>query len=364
MKTIICEAIPFGYGPAAILYSFIKELSKEFNIIIASSGSTFNFFKESHFKTVFCSSYDQREIKETIQKYQENLFAVLSVENERFLYAAKELSVRTIYIDLFEFIWDTTLEYMPYADLYVVYTLFENTEKIKRLQDKGVLLLSPKVEKLHPMVSTSKDKKLLVHIGGLNSSCITSSHLCNYSNFLSLFIRELKNLNPENEIDIVTSGEVYYCLKKLFDNHQEIKLYHDIPHGDFLRILSECSNYYTTPGITSTLTGIFNQKKTHLILPANYTQFEQLSMFKRFFNNDTPSIDYYKEGFASTMVKEKEGIEQIEKFFSKLDIDIKDYAENVMCNPFYTKKNLSDIFIKRENSILSVIKSVENTNVL
>lgn len=301
-ELIICEAIPFGYGPAAILLTLLQELQERYELIVASSGSTYDFFRKTSYKTVYVDSYDVLAIKEFLYSFPQEISAVVSVENERFLYAAHPIGIKTIYVDLFEFIWDTSEKYMPFADRYVVYTLFESEIIRMKLKDKGAYLISPKVPFLE---QEARGDYFLLHIGGLNSRHISSDYLVSYAKYICLFVKELKK-RYNKKIKIITAYCLFEFLENTFCNNSMIELAYDIPYSEFKIMVSECCKYFTTPGIHSVLLGLMNKKDIHVLFPSNYTQCFQLRGFCALFNSNLSNSFALSEDIET--MKEKDGL--------------------------------------------------------
>ena len=328
-KLIICEAIPFGYGPAAILLTLLQELQDQYDIIVASSGSTYDFYRRTSYKTVYVDSYDVSAIREFLYSFPQEISAVVSVENERFLYAAHPIGIRTIYVDLFEFIWDTSEKYMPFADRYVVYTLFENDTIRMRLKDKGAYLISPKIAFLEQ--EAQKDYFLL-HIGGLNSKHISSDYLASYTKYICLFVNELKK-RYNKKIKIITAYCLFEFLKKDLCNSSMIELAYDIPYSDFKMMVSECSKYLTTPGIHSVLLGLMNKKDVHVLFPSNYTQCIQLRNFCSLFNYSLSNSFALSEDIEN--MKEKDGLIAVHAIIESFNTsNIEKHVEEVFGSRF------------------------------
>ena len=328
-ELIICEAIPFGYGPAAILLTLLQELHEKYDIIVASSGSTYDFFRRTSYKTVYVDSYDVLAIREFLYSFPQEISAVISVENERFLYAAHPIGIKTIYVDLFEFIWDTSEKYMPFADRYVIYTLFENETIRKRLKDKGAYLITPKVPFLDQEM---KKDYFLLHIGGLNSKHISSDYLASYAKYIILFSNELEK-RYNKKIIIITSYCLFEFLKNNLCKSSMIELAYDIPYRDFKMMVSECSKYLTTPGIHSVLLGLMNKKEIHILFPSNYTQCIQLRGFCTLFNYNLSNSFALSADIES--MKEKDGLTVVHENIKTFDTsNIEKHVEEVIGSRF------------------------------
>ena len=307
---IICEAIPFGYGPAAILNSLLPELEKDYRIVIASSGSTYEFFKKTKYETLYCDSYDVPGITEFLRGFHGDVKTVFSVENERYMYAAKALNIRTVYVDLFEFIWDTTANYMPYVDKYIVYQLFEDEQTIQRLAKKGVTFITPKTPVCSKHVHADN---ITIHIGGLNSKYIQDDLLNIYAEYVSSIIESIY-IQQKKPIQVITSGIFMDILKKKVTTNNDCSYFADIAYSTFVEMVSCSALYITTPGIHSVLLGISNNLPLRILHPANYTQYVQLKCFcKRFGVSLSIFSKHQKDNQTIEIMKESDGLKMIKQ---------------------------------------------------
>lgn len=330
---VVCEAIPFGYGPAAILNSLLSELSENYHIVVCSSGSTYDFFQKTDYETLYCDSYDVSAISEFLLHYPNPISAVLSVENERFLFAAKPLGLKTVYVDLFEFIWDTTDSYMPFADKYVVYTLFESNPTLAALRNKSATFIRPAVP---TFLQNESGEGILLHVGGLNSKYIHDDLLEDYAAYVSGFVRRLPSFFPSERITVVTSSCFAGPLCRHFMDGPDVMMNADVPYADFLSLLGGCRRFITTPGIHSVLLGAHAKKQLFILYPANYTQYVQLMGFSRLYGQTLlPSDDWIDVG----SIKEADGIEMVRQRIAGLrdsavlDRHVKDVLTNSLCTP-------------------------------
>lgn len=316
--TIICEAIPFGFGPAAILKSIVDKMLDAFEIIIVTSGSTYDYFSQLDYNCILCSSYNKDEMKSTLKSI-DKIDWVLSVENERIIEVAQSLKIRTAYVNVFEFIWSLEEKYLLESDLYIIYNVFETQHQIAFAAKKSnsIFFLQPELPQSNNLI---EKEGVLIHLGGLNSNCISNEHQFIYSDII---IESLKDvINNNQKVKLVSNHLLrdYLSLKyKKFYNNIEFVTLNSIEFAD---ALNSSKYYFTTPGIYSTLQGFYARTITHLLLPANYTQIFQLNGFNRLSLIKYPTFeDLFDTNEFNLPINEKEGLKAILQKLNKMRLD-------------------------------------------
>ena len=287
---VVCDAIPFGYGPARILQKILDQLGDGIRTTLLANGSTLEYFSTHPISAVECDSYDEVELLRQLRSF-DHVDLVISVENERLIRAANAAGYKTLFISLFEFIWASPVEALPENTLVAVYRTLEQDEQVERAKRKyGEIAvfsgfeISEKVS--HSFVGTSDFS--LVHLGGLNSKQIAHDHQLTYLLFvmqaLELSGRDLEKCLIVSNPQVVAASKNSELVEKM--NARVVSL----TFQQYQHELLSCRELITTPGISSVVDAVQQSKLVHLLLPANFTQIHQLRQFNRIFKTEYPSF--------------------------------------------------------------------------
>ena len=296
-KHIVCDAIPFGYGPARILQKVLDLLGDGFKITLLANGSTLEYFSTYPISFVECNSYDEAELLQQLRSF-DRVDLVISVENERMIRAANAAGQKTLFISLFEFIWESPLEALPEDTLVAVYRMLEQDEEIERAKKKySKVAIVSGFDSSEPMSHSFDCERdfSLVHIGGLNSKHITQGHQSTYLLFVIPALA-LAGRNLEKCL-IVTNPQVVAASRhSKFVRGKKARVV-SLTFQQYQHELLSCGELITTPGISSVVDAVQQGKLTHLLLPANFTQVHQLQQFNRIFRTKYPSFSDLSENY-------------------------------------------------------------------
>jgi hypothetical protein len=277
---LLCDAIPFCYGPAAALEALIRALlerSSGLDIEVLASGTTRELLERSDLAVPLLpvDSESTAELSALdIGRYQ----AFLSVCNPVSLGVLKSRGLPGAYVDFLLWMHSGPAADHFGADLYLAENYPGTADWVDR---RGAEIASLTV--IPPLIQrpTRQPRRgtLLVGLGGMYSRLTIPGVNTNYATYVTRQI--LAALPSQRFAEVVIAGPSALAaqLAPLIGSRQGIS-YCSLSHDEFLRRLGSCEAFLSHPGLYAPFEAMLAGVPTAFLPPSNYTQILQLRHFR------------------------------------------------------------------------------------
>jgi len=270
-KTILIEAVPFGYGPASIAIAIAEELREE----------------------------------------------------------TKHRSIRLIALGK-----DVSYELFSSSDLFDEVWKFDNYDsqnwdmKIKnRILKSDAIISSVAVRDNRTLskVSTTKTKNLLlINFGGMQYPFGSNINLA--LTMTKIILEVVLSENIYNEIVICGGGEPIRQISESLNQINKKVRVRISPQKpiEFLKLLASCRTLVTVPGMSIVYEALYLSKPTIFILPLNYSQHLQVTIYKKMLKNAAYITWNDLEGYQTLPpgLPEEEGVKLAVELGNKFYLDL------------------------------------------
>jgi hypothetical protein len=278
---ILCDAIPFCYGPAAALIAILNALSERhsasFTFDVLATGSTRELLARSSLamNLLDVDSADRRELAAlNISKYD----AFINVCNPLSFEQLHSLQLKTIYLDFLLWMHEGPPADHFAADLYIAEN-YPGTEEWVRDRGGEIMNLRVVPPLIEPAHYNPTKGKLMVGLGGLLSSLTPLVPAANYSDFVISSLLEAVKGTRFNHIVVACGEAVARLIEPHF--HQSGLNFQSLSHDEFLRQLSSAEAFVSHPGLYAVFEAALGGVPTALLPASNYTQILQLRHYRR-----------------------------------------------------------------------------------
>lgn len=328
MKTVVIASNPFGYGPTGQAIALINEMLRtklldSYTINFIASGLCFEIIQQEFSNTrVNIINIDERDLSvlsEYISTLDGEVICVGS-QNRFIVKVAKELDLKSIFIDGLGWFWDTIPESHLLADR-IYWTNFPNL----MLQDKVAPKSVSVIGLLQDSCEWSPDIEnpfYIVSLGGCSNPIRSGLQ----ESYLKLTMKILNSIYIKTgvhiEVVLGDSAREYILKNNLTPVGVTI---HTYDHSNMMQRFSRCTHHFSVGGQSSSMEAITSRVPTTFYLPSNMSQV----VFQKVFDRYCPG-NYYThwELFISGLRKFNESsellaIDMIEQFSRQvLDDDV------------------------------------------
>lgn len=358
---ILCDAVPFCFGPISTLNTVIKYLrsilnksykSNEVEIILLADKTSMGLADTSLYNKILkCNT----ESIDKLKKY-ESLFmtADMFISNTNPLsmkYATNFKNLQLIYIDILFWMWPNIPKHLKNVDFYFIENFKDVILNFKRFKNdiKNPVIVGPIIDESYIVDKIiGSTNRLLISYGGMKSSLTKPGTNTNYPFMMTKIIMDvlMKN-NPFEEVIITGEKQIVNLLNKTY-KVKNIYLKH-LPHSQFLKTLAHSSKVLISPGLT-TVYETFAYEKPVMFLPSqNYSQYLQLKKLRELhlapFSFDWDDI---MEAHIKEYEIEEEGVNKV------LDC-IRNFEKNTLAQQ-KLKEDISRFFSESYNTFIPIIK--------
>jgi len=281
MSRILCDAVPFCFGPAAALETLLHQLfaSTELalEIDVLATGSVREFLQKSDLPLSILpvDSEDEEALARLdIHPYT----AFLAICNPVSWQALRNRGLPGAYVDFLLWMHSGPAGDHFKADLYLAENYPGTAEWARRRGQEipSLAIIPPLVQ---PAVRNPKPGTLLVGFGGMYSRLTIPGINTNYASYVTEQL--IKALTPGRFDRIVIAGPqgLRPILDPVLAGYPRIT-YHSFSHREFLQALGECEAFLSHPGLYAPFEAIFAGVPTCFLPPSNYTQILQLRHFR------------------------------------------------------------------------------------
>jgi hypothetical protein len=278
---LLCDAIPFCYGPAAALETLLQELCQilhaPYRVDVLASGTTLEFLERSQLP-ISLLPLDSEDPVQLATLDLSPYTAFLAICNPVSFRAVQTRGLASAYLDFLLWMHSGPPGDHFGAHLYLAENYPGTTEWVR---DRGgeipnLVLVPPLIQA--PLRRSARGM-LLVGLGGMFSRLTIPGVNTNYANYV---VRELLTvLEPTRFAKVVIAGPTGLAplLHPLLARHPRAE-FHSLSHGQFLAALAECEAFLSHPGLYAPFEAMLSGVPTAFLPPSNYTQLLQLRHFR------------------------------------------------------------------------------------
>lgn len=249
MIRLLCDAIPFCYGPAAALQVVLEDLlvvAPVLQIHVLATGSTKELLSRSRLPIQLLEV--DSENPSSLATLEINRYdAFINVCNPISYETLEGARLPTIYVDFLLCMHDGKPSKEFDANLYLAENYPATEEWIK---DHPVLVQNLAV--IPPLIRTIDRRpvkgRLMVGLGGLVSRLTIPGRNTNYATFVTRLLTEVLPSTRFDEV-IIASGEPALESLKAVTSHLSNITCVSLPHNEFLHILGSCEVFLSHPGL-------------------------------------------------------------------------------------------------------------------
>jgi hypothetical protein len=279
---LLCDAIPFCYGPAAALETFLDAFfsleEQQPDIDIIATGTTRELLARSPFpvRLLDINSDDPASLASVpFASYD----AFLDVCNPLSLHFAKAAGTPTTYLDFL--LWmhrGPSVQHFD-ADLYLAENYPGTLAWVEeRGKDIANLVVVPPLVK-RPAARRPIAGTLLIGLGGLYSRLTVPGENTNY---VSLVLKAIMDAVPAGRFErIIIAGPagVAGIVRPLIRPYANTE-YASFSHNEFVDQLARCELFVSHPGLYAAFEAMLSDTPTAFLPPSNYTQILQLRHYR------------------------------------------------------------------------------------
>ncbi len=279
--SILCDAIPFCYGPASALSAILINLNsldpERYRFDVLATGATREFLahKLTNYRLL---NIDSENLPSLAELNAHEYSAFIDVCNPVSYAHFFDRNLPTVYVDFL--LWMHSGPPAPHfkADLYIA-ERYPGTDEWAEKRGGEI----PQLQIVPPLVETVQHQpqpgRLLIGLGGLLSKLTIPGHNTNYAYYV---VEQALEALPYGRFSRITVACNETVARQLSLRHQSSRIiFRSLPHNEFLQELSLCEMFITHPGLYAAFEAMISGIPTCFLPPSNYTQVLQLRHFRR-----------------------------------------------------------------------------------
>jgi len=278
---LLCDAVPFCFGPAAALEALLRELGSaaelSHEVEVLATGSTREFLERSDLPLSLLA-VDSEDPEALAGLDLRPYSAFLTLCNPVSWRVLRSRGLPTAYVDFLLWMHSGPPGDHFGADLYLAENYPGTAEWVRRRgrEIPSLVVIPPLVQ---PAVRSAKPGSLLVGFGGMYSRLTIPGINTNYASYIADQL--LAAVPPGRFERVLFAGP--QGLKPLLEprlRHFPGASFHSFSHRAFLRALGECEAFLSHPGLYAPFEAMLGGVPTGFLPPSNYTQILQLRHFR------------------------------------------------------------------------------------
>lgn len=280
---LLCDAIPFCYGPAAALEAFLVALFDRAvetpDVDVLATGSTSELLRRSllPIKLLPIDSEDPAALNEiAFQNYD----VFFNVCNPASFGPARRTAIPIVYLDFL--LWMHTGGKPDYfeADLYLAEN-YPGTDTW--IAERGIDIANLAI--IPPLIMPPKSREpepgfLLIGLGGLYSRLTIPGENNNYAPFVLQNVLEAIPPGRFSRVLIAGPSGLMPSMQSLLAPFPGAE-YASLSHAEFVAMLSRSELFVSHPGLYAAFEAMLAGVPTFFLPPSNYTQVLQLRHYRR-----------------------------------------------------------------------------------
>lgn len=278
---ILCDAVPFCFGPAAALETLLYQLRScaelDIEADVLATGSTREFLEQSELRLPLIP-IDSEDADALARLDLQPYTAFLTICNPVSWRYVKGRGLPSAYVDFLLWMHSSSAGDHFGADLYLAENYPGTTEWIQQRgwEIPSLVKISPLVQ---PAVRSPRSGMLLVGFGGMYSRLTIPGVNTNYASYVTGQL--LAALTPGRFERVLIAGpqSLRPMIDPLLDGFSSVT-FHSFSHREFLHALGECEAFLSHPGLYAPFEAMLGGVPTGFLPPSNYTQILQLRYFR------------------------------------------------------------------------------------
>lgn len=279
---ILCDAVPFGFGPVSKLIAVVKELSKNgHDFVFVGKGCSLELAETSGVFTIIESidTLHPENSKRLSHFKNQECHAALSVMNPPFVEWAINNGIRTVVIDSLFAMWDEVPKGWLLSDGIILQRLDGVEQRaLVELSQKQHTVVGPILDPLLTELqkSQSQSNSILVNLGGAEDPISEIDYVC--ADAVSNLLAGLPIWSKFERKTLAVGPKQRHRLKSLEADGFKVLT---MTRSEFLKELSSSDVFLTTPGLTAAFESFSLATPCAFLPPFNYSQFLNLDEFRR-----------------------------------------------------------------------------------
>ncbi len=292
MHTILCDAVPFCFGPVSKMLTVSEQLGKDNRVSMMVSGTSQQLANKSRIDSLIqCNteSIDSLKEQEMRIKTSDIFVNVMNPVSAKFVHGIGKPQIQ---IDSLFWMWETIPDEILNSEIYFIQN-FEGVEKqLANYFDKikNPRLVGP-IVKDYPKVK--KSNKLIINFGGMESASVKIGENSNYPFAIAKILDEIEGKLDFDKILCLGNGKV---MDELQRKNKSTKITYDfLGHDEFIAELASAKMLISSPGLTTSFEAFNVGTPVFFLPPQNYSQFWNLRGFNNqgLAQNSLNWSDYY-----------------------------------------------------------------------
>ena len=279
---LLCDAIPFCYGPAAALETFLRSLfsisAAGFDVDVLASGSTLELLERARLP-VRLLPVDSEDPADLATVPFESYAAFLNVCNPVSFDHARSRGTRVAYLDFLLWMHSGPAPSYFDADLYLAENYPGTSQWVEtRGRELSNLRLIPPVIRA-AVRSDPCPGYLLVGLGGLYSRLTQPGVNTNYASFVIESVLDVLPRDRFSRVLIAGPEGIADSTRRMIGNRAGVD-YASLAHEAFVDELSRAEVFLSHPGLYAAFEAMLGGVPTAFLPPSNYTQILQLRHYR------------------------------------------------------------------------------------
>jgi len=320
MTTILCDAVPFCFGPVSKMISIAEHLRQPgVKLQLLASGTSLELGSKSGlFEIKHCNSESTVDLKKR-QKSFEGADAFITVMNPEAAKFSLKLGIPTIYVDSLFWMWDVIPKQLYGADRYFIQNFSDSKAVLRKHSGlRNAEIVGPIIDDSLG-IEKKKEDYLLVNFGGMESSLIQVGKNSRYPFVVGKIVAQAL---------AETKQKAYFCgnnkiVRKAISRNPRSRWVGGKSHKAFLEILRKAKGMLTIPGLTSTFEAFYYEVPLVFLPPENYSQFLNLHILRN--GGTAPRAFHWSDVYPNLNVRphenEKEGVRKVLRCIKKFEAD-------------------------------------------
>ncbi len=330
---LLCDAVPFGFGPASKLVAILERLEGHpIRIVSLAAGTSADLLTEVGVETVAVDVEDAQALKGQRSLFERaDLF--LNVMNPTSLAYAQSYGCPTVSVDSLFWMWAEVDEGSRRSDAYFVQNFPGVSQRLTELAgeiDNGVLT-GPIIQRARRRNRGSDydGTQVLVHLGGLESAFVRFGQNLRYPFLIARALERALDNHPYDRVLVAGNARLQTALADCQIPRLEVAL---LPRTSFLEELARSEFVITSPGLTTTYECFAHGVPVFFLPPQNFSQVHILRTLRslRVAPLSVSWSDFELGIDVPPRIDETEGVRRVLALIERADDDAK--VVNVLSN--------------------------------